>query len=937
MEYDFRAIEQKWQQHWRNEHTYRTEIDPTRPKFYVLDMFPYPSGAGLHVGHPLGYIASDVVARYKRHKGFNVLHPMGFDAFGLPAEQYAIETGQHPAITTENNIRRYKEQLQNIGFSYDWDREVQTSDPSFYRWTQWIFSQLFDSWYNQTTDRAEPIATLIDAFAHNGNLDVQAVSDEDTPRFSAETWQKMSEQEQQTLLLKYRLAYLTEATVNWCPALGTVLANDEVKDGVSERGGYPVERRKMQQWMLRITAYADRLLRNLDTLAWSDAMVDMQRNWIGKSNGAELNFPVVGKDITLTAFTTRADTIFGVTYVVVAPEHELVPDLTTPEQKAAVEAYLDETKSRSELDRMSDVKTVSGVFTGSYVKNPLSDEEIPLWIADYVLAGYGTGVVMAVPASDERDYRFAKHFGLEIRPVIEGTDPEAGANPTKEGVMINSGFLNGMTCREAIDAAIAKAEELGLGKAKVNFRMRDAIFSRQRYWGEPVPIYFKDGLPQLVDDAELPLVLPEIDQYKPTETGEPPLARAEGWQYHGKYDYELTTMPGWAGSSWYFLRYMDPQNDQQFVSEEAVKYWNQVDLYIGGTEHATGHLLYSRFWNLFLYDRGYIFHEEPFQKLINQGMIQGRSNLVYLVKSPEGKSGKPVFVSMGLKDQYDVIEQHVDVNLVENDVLNVEAFRQWRPENAEAEFILEAGQYRCGYAVEKMSKRWFNVVNPDDIVARYGADTLRLYEMFLGPLEQSKPWNTNGIDGAFKFLRKVWRLFYDEEGKLLVTDEAPTPAELKVLHQTLKKVEQDIERDSFNTPVSTMMICVNELTSLNCHKRAILQELLVMLSPYAPHLAEELWAQLSENWPQALPAEHRNSVTRAPWPQWEEKYLREDSFEYPVSINGKMRTRMAFALDMPKAEMEREVLASETVQKWTEGKPPKKVIIVPQRIINIVV
>ena len=921
-EYDFQTIEQKWQQYWKEQRTYRVEVDPSRPKYYVLDMFPYPSGAGLHVGHPLGYIASDIVARFKRLKGFNVLHPMGFDSFGLPAEQYAIQTGQHPAITTEHNIRRYKEQLENMGFSFDWDKEVQTSRPDFYRWTQWIFMQLFDSWYNTETDRAEPISELVAVFEREGNGTIQADCEEGTPAFDASAWQSMSEAEQQRTLLGYRLTYLADTEVNWCPAMGTVLANDEVKDGFSERGGYPVERKKMKQWMMRITAYADRLLEGLDRIDWTDSLKEMQRNWIGKSYGCELDFRVKSHDITLTAFTTRPDTIFGVTYLTLAPEHELVDALTTDEQHEAVREYVTTAKNRSERDRMTDVKSVSGVFTGSYTVCPLSGAEVPIWVADYVLAGYGTGVVMGVPSSDDRDYRFAQHFNLPIVQVIEGAEQLEDPTEMKHGTIINSGFLNGMDSHDAIQAAIDRAVEEGVGVAKVNYRMRDAVFSRQRYWGEPVPVYFKDDIPYLIDESDLPLELPAIDEYKPTERGEPPLGRAQDWLYRGKYPYELTTMPGWAGSSWYQFRYMDAHNEEKLVSKTAQSYWENVDLYIGGTEHATGHLLYARFWTKFLYDRGYVTVDEPYKKLINQGMIQGRSNLVYRV------NGTQQFVTYGKKDQYETTPLHVDINLAKDDVLDWEAFRQWRSDLANAEFILDDDQqYHCGVEVEKMSKRLYNVVNPDDVIERYGADTLRLYEMFLGPLEQSKPWNTNGIDGVSKFLRKLWRLFHDDNHQFRVTDESPTDEMRKVLHRTIKKTQEDIESYSFNTAVSSFMICVNELTSLKCQHRVILHDLVIILSPFAPHLAEELWEQLGQP----------TSVTQAPFPTYDEALLVESVHEYPISINGKMRAKMNFALDMPKETIEQEVVKSEQIQKWLDGKSPKRVIVVPKKIVNIVV
>ncbi len=920
--YDHKKIEPKWQKYWDENQVFKAEVDTQKPKFYVLDMFPYPSGAGLHVGHPLGYIASDIVSRFKRNKGYNILHPMGFDAFGLPAEQYAIQTGQHPAITTEQNIKRYKEQLKGIGLSYDWDKEVQTCDPKYYKWTQWIFEQLFKSWYNKDAERAEPIETLISVFEKEGNTVVNAACDEDTPVFSADEWNAMTAREQQEMLLKYRLTYPAYALVNWCPALGTVLANDEVKDGFSERGGHPVERKKMRQWMMRITAYADRLLDNLQKLDWSDAMKEMQTNWIGKSYGCELDFKVADKDITLTCFTTRPDTVFGVTYMVVAPEHELVSELTKDDQKEKVEAYVKKASKRSERERMSEVKAVSGVFTGSYVVNPFTHEKVQLWVADYVLAGYGTGVVMAVPSSDDRDYRFARYYGLPIRRVIGGTEELEDPTVKKRGKMVNSGFINGMDSEEAVQAVIRYAEEHGIGRAKVNYKMRDAVFSRQRYWGEPVPVYYtEDGLPHLVPEEELPVELPTVDEYLPTETGDPPLGRAKDWRYKGNYQYELTTMPGWAGSSWYFLRYMDPHNEEELVSPEAVKYWNSVDLYIGGTEHATGHLLYSRFWNNFLYDRGYIFHDEPFQKLVNQGMIQGRSNTVYKLKN-ENK-----FVSAGLKDRYDVIELHVDVNIVDNDRLDVEAFKKWRPEYADAEFELENGELKCGVIVEKMSKSKYNTVTPDAMIEKYGADNLRMYEMFLGPIELSKPWNTHGIDGVAKFLRKLWGLFHDDQGNFIVTDDKARAEEHKVLHKTIKKVEQDIENLSFNTSVSEFMICVNELSRLGCHKREILEKLLVVLSPFAPHISEELWSKLG----------HGKSIIFAAYPEFNPAYIKEDEHEYPIMVNGKLRTKIRFPLDKDLKEIELEVLENEIVKKWTNGKPPKKVIVVPRKIVNVVV
>ncbi|RNI30539.1 leucine--tRNA ligase [Rufibacter latericius] len=921
-EYDYRSIEQKWQRFWSENKTFKTEIDTSKPKFYSLDMFPYPSGAGLHVGHPLGYIASDIVSRYKRLKGFNVLHPMGFDSFGLPAEQYAIQTGQHPAVTTKQNIERYIEQLNNLGFSFDWDREVRTSDPSYYKWTQWIFMQLFNSWYNYATDKAEPIDTLISELKMRGNTQVNAACDEDTPHVTADAWARLSEKEQQDFLLKYRLTFLSEAVVNWCPQLGTVLANDEVKDGVSERGGYPVERKLMKQWMMRITAYAERLLQGLETIDWPEPVKEMQRNWIGKSVGAELHFALDGHgNKHITVFTTRIDTIFGASFVVLAPEHEYVEELTTPEQRTEVEEYVSWAKNRSERDRMSDVKHVTGTFTGSYAINPISGEKIPVWIADYVLAGYGTGAVMAVPGHDTRDYAFAKKFNLPIPEVVAGGDLSKEAFAAKEGKIINSDFLNGLEVKDAIKAGIQRAEELGVGKARINYRMRDAVFGRQRYWGEPVPVYYKDGIPALLEESELPLVLPEVDAYLPTETGEPPLGRAHDWKYRGEFEYELSTMPGWAGSSWYWYRYMDAQNDQEFASKKAIDYWQNVDLYIGGSEHATGHLLYSRFWNKFLFDLGLVNQEEPFKKLINQGMIQGRSNFVYRIKDSN------TFVSLGLKDQHEVTALHVDVNIVENDVLDLEKFKAWRPDFADAEFLLEDGKYVVGVEIEKMSKSKHNVVNPDVLVEEYGADSLRMYEMFLGPLEQFKPWNTNGMDGVYKFLRRFWKLFFDEQGNWAVTDEQPTPAELKSLHKTIKKVEEDIERFSFGTSVSQFMICVNELTALKTKKQAILEPLTIALAPYAPHISEELWSRLG----------HSESITYAAFPEWKEEYLTESTFDYPISVNGKVKTKLTFDLKTSKEDVEREVLASEQVQKLLEGKPVKKVIVVPGKIVNVVI
>ncbi|TWR24554.1 leucine--tRNA ligase [Mucilaginibacter achroorhodeus] len=944
MDYQFKDIEKKWQQFWADNNTFKAENNTNKPKYYVLDMFPYPSGAGLHVGHPLGYIASDIFARYKRNKGFNVLHPMGYDSFGLPAEQYAIQTGQHPSVTTEANINTYRRQLDQIGFSFDWSREVRTSSPDYYKWTQWIFMQLFNSWYNKDADKAESIDKLVAYFETKGSAGINAVCDEDTLVFDADEWKALPEKIQQQELLKYRLTYLRESTVNWCAALGTVLANDEVKDGFSERGGYPVEQKKMMQWSMRITAYAERLLQGLDTIDWPEPLKEMQRNWIGKSVGASVKFPLEraeSEDLSrendpttgsshpapyIEVFTTRVDTIFGVSFLVIAPEHELVAELTTPEQKADIDAYIAQTKKKSELDRMADTKTVSGAFTGSYVKNPLNGEKIPVWIADYVLAGYGTGAVMAVPSGDQRDYLFAKHFDLPIIPIIDIQNIETEADPTKEGKYINSDFINGLSYKEATAAVVAKLEEIGLGKAKVNFRMRDAIFGRQRYWGEPVPVYFKDGLPQLIEESELPLLLPEIDKYLPTETGEPPLGRATGWNYNGN-EYELSTMPGWAGSSWYWYRYMDADNNTEFASEKAIEYWKDVDLYIGGSEHATGHLLYSRFWNKFLKDIGKAIEEEPFKKLINQGMIQGRSNFVYRLIDEEGR-GTNTFISHGLIKDHKTSPLHVDVNIVENDILNINKFKAWREDFADAEFSLENGKYICGVEVEKMSKSKFNVVNPDDLIERYGADTLRMYEMFLGPLEQSKPWNTNGIEGVFKFLRKFWRLFHDANWNFSISNEAPTKAELKALHKIIKKVEDDIERFSFNTSVSSFMIAVNELTDLKCNKRAILENLVIVLAPYAPHIAEELWSLLGN------PA---GSISTAAYPKFQPEYLVEDDFAYPISFNGKVRTNISLPLTMEPADVEAAVLAHADVQKHLDGKAPKKVIVVKGRIVNVVV
>jgi len=944
MDYQFRAIEEKWQKYWAQNQTFKAETNSEKPKYYVLDMFPYPSGAGLHVGHPLGYIASDIFSRYKRLKGFNVLHPMGYDSFGLPAEQYAIQTGQHPAITTDANIATYRRQLDQIGFSFDWSREVRTSDAGYYKWTQWIFMQLFNSWYNLETDRAEDISTLIEKFNASGNTDVKAVCDEDVTPFLPSDWATFSAEEKQVQLLKYRLTYLKESTVNWCPALGTVLANDEVKDGFSERGGYPVEQKKMMQWSMRISAYAERLLQGLNTIDWPEPVKEMQRNWIGKSVGASVKFPLAPKgggegakkeNLHLAppsgvggieVFTTRVDTIFGVSFIVLAPEHELVKALTTEAQKETIENYIAQTKKKSELDRMADTKTVSGAFTGSYVINPVNKERVPIWIADYVLAGYGTGAVMGVPSGDQRDWLFATHFNLPIVQILDGQkDIDIEADATKEGRYINSGFIDNLGYKEAVSYLNHWLEREGVGKAKVNYRMRDAIFGRQRYWGEPIPVYFKNGLPYLIQEEELPLVLPEIDKYLPTENGEPPLARAEDWaNCHGN-SYELSTMPGWAGSSWYWYRYMDAQNDSEFASKDAIAYWKDVDLYIGGSEHATGHLLYSRFWNKFLKDLGYVNEEEPFKKLINQGMIQGRSNFVYRVVDEEGR-GTNTLVSYGLRKEYKTSALHVDVNIVENEILNIEKFKAFRPEFADAEFILENGKYICGVEVEKMSKSKFNVVNPDVLIEGYGADTLRMYEMFLGPLEQSKPWNTNGIEGVFKFLRKFWRLFHNEEWVFNVSDSIPTKAELKALHKIIKKVQDDVERFSFNTSVSSFMIAVNELTDLKCKNRQVLEDLVIVLSPYAPHICEELWELLG-----------RTDLSTTPYPTFNPAYLEENEFAYPVSVNGKMKMNLNLSLSLEEAEVKALVLANEQIQGYLEGKEPKKVIFVKGKIVNVVV
>jgi len=922
MEYNFRDIEEKWQKYWAENKTYKVDSASDKPKFYVLDMFPYPSGAGLHVGHPLGYIASDIYSRYKRLNGFNVLHPMGYDAFGLPAEQYAIQTGQHPAITTEENIARYRQQLDKIGFAYDWDREVRTCSPDYYKWTQWTFIKMFDHYYCTATDKAQPISNLIEKFVTEGNENIHAATSQ-TDIFTAEEWNAMSEEEQQHILLNYRLAYLADTMVNWCPALGTVLANDEVKDGLSERGGHPVLQKEMKQWSLRISAYAPRLLDDLETVDWSESLKEVQRNWIGRSEGAEMIFTVKDSDVAMKIFTTRADTVFGVTFMVLAPESILVEQLTTPGQKNEVDAYLEETKKRSERDRMADTKNVSGVFSGSYAINPLTGDEIPVWISDYVLAGYGTGAIMAVPAHDSRDFKFAKHFNLPIKQVVvpsgqQESDPMQWDDSidSKEGIMVNSGFITGLSVPDAIAKTKEYIAEKSIGKVKTNYRLRDAIFSRQRYWGEPFPVYYKNGVPYTVDEADLPIELPDVDKFLPTEDGEPPLGRATNWKYKGEYQYELSTMPGFAGSSAYFFRYMDPKNDTALVDKTVQAYWGNVDLYLGGSEHATGHLIYSRFWTKFLHDIGEVTVNEPFKKLINQGMIQGRSNFVYRIV------GTNKFVSKGLANNYETQEIHVDVNIVSNDILDIEAFKSWRPEYATAEFKLEDGKYHCGYAVEKMSKSKYNVVNPDDIGQKYGADTLRLYEMFLGPLELSKPWDTNGIDGVFKFLRKMWNLFNTD-----LSDGEPTKDEFKTLHKTIKKVTEDIEKFSFNTSVSAFMICVNELSSQKCNKKAILSPLIQLLAPFAPHICEELWQQLGNS----------GTIFDSSFPTFDESYLVEDSVMYPVSFNGKTRYKVEVSASAGKAEVEKIALSQPEAEKWLCGKAPKKVIVVPGRIVNVVI
>ena len=920
MEYNFKEIESKWQAFWAANQTFKVEADKSKPKYYVLDMFPYPSGAGLHVGHPLGYIASDIYSRYKRLCGFNVLHPMGYDAFGLPAEQYAIQTGQHPAVTTEKNIARYRQQMDRIGFSYDWSREVRTCDPEYYKWTQWAFLKMFDSWYDNRQQKARPISELEAAFAEGGSTAVDAACGDVHP-FTASQWNSFSDKEKASVLMQYRIAYQGETAVNWCPALGTVLANDEVKEGYSVRGGHPVEQKKMTQWQLRVSAYAGRLLDDLEDLDWTESLKDMQRNWIGKSQGAEMVFKVSdgSEEYDMTIFTTRADTVFGVTFMVLAPESEWVEKLTVAEQKEAVQEYLAMARKKTERERMTETKKVTGVFTGSYAVNPLTGDKVPVWISEYVLSGYGTGAIMAVPAHDSRDYAFARHFNLPVVPLIEGCDVSESSFDAKDGIMCNSGFLNGLSVKEAIPAAIDYVEKHGIGRRKINYRLRDAIFSRQRYWGEPFPMYFKDGVATPMPFEKLPLQLPEVDKYLPTETGEPPLGRACDWTYEG-YPIELSTMPGFAGSSAYYLRYMDPHNDEALVGRDADEYWRNVDLYIGGTEHATGHLIYSRFWNKFLYDLGYVCEKEPFRKLINQGMIQGRSNFVYRIINTN------TFVSLGLKDQYETTEIHVDVNIVHNDRLDIEAFKAWMPDFADAQFILEDGEYVCGWAVEKMSKSMFNVVNPDMVCDTYGADTLRLYEMFLGPLEQSKPWDTKGIDGVNRFLKRVWRLFYDRDG-LIVRDEKASPEELKTLHKLIGKVRTDIEAFSFNTAVSAFMIAVNELYELKCSKREILEPLIVLLSPFAPHIAEELWEALG----------HKDSISYASFPEYIEAYTIESSCTYAVSFNGKTRFTVDLPLQMSKEDVEKHVRGLEQTAKYVAEGNILKVIVVPGKIVNIVV
>ena len=973
MEYQFKEIEKRWQAFWAKNNTFKTEDDSRKPKYYVLDMFPYPSGTGLHVGHPLGYIASDIIARYKRHKGFNVLHPMGYDSFGLPAEQYAIQTGQHPAITTNQNIARYRDQLDKMGFSFDWNREVRTSNPDYYKWTQWIFIQIYNSWYNKSSKKAEKISSLINEFENFGNNKVNAFCDESVKLFSAQEWKLFSEKEKSETLMAYRLAYLGEAYVNWCPSLGTVLANDEIKDGLSERGGYAVERKLMKQWSMRISAYAQRLIDDLDTIDWSESIKESQRYWIGKSEGTSLKFKIIDSNFDsenyIEVYTTRPDTIFGVTFITLAPENELVLKITSKEQKVEVEDYIIKTKNRSERERQSDVTKISGVFLGAYAENPFNGHKIPIWIGDYVLVGYGTGAVMSVPAHDSRDYAFAKHFNLPILEVVKGGDLSKESYDAKEGILINSNFLNGLPVKEAFNKAIEEIEKRFLGKRKTNYRLRDAVFGRQRYWGEPIPIYYKDGIPFELSENELPLLLPEVDKFLPTEDGEPPLARAlDSWKKDGKYNYETTTMPGWAGSSWYFLRYMDSTNNSVFANKKLTDYWKQIDLYIGGSEHATGHLLYVRFWTKILFDLDLIDIEEPAKKLINQGMIQGRSNFIYWL-SPIISSSSDInqsnlsrifisksianliekkdvtiidftkkIISQKIKKEFpklqdfniekiSVLKSHVDVNIVTNDLLDIDAFKEWRTEYADADFILEEnGDFICEHEVEKMSKSKWNVVSPDDICDKFGADTLRLYEMFLGPIEQSKPWNTNGISGVSGFLKKLWRLFF-QNSEIFVSDDNPSKGELRTLHKTIKKITEDIERFSFNTSVSNFMICVNELTEVKCNKRVILEPLLILISPYAPHISEELWNRIG----------HKESISLEKFPICQEEFLINDSFNYPISFNGKMRLNIELPANLTIEEIEKEVMNRADVKKYLEDKAPKKIIIVPNKIVNIVI
>ena len=973
MEYQFKEIEKRWQAFWAKNNTFKTEDDSIKPKYYVLDMFPYPSGTGLHVGHPLGYIASDIIARYKRHKGFNVLHPMGYDSFGLPAEQYAIQTGQHPAITTNQNIARYRDQLDKMGFSFDWNREVRTSNPDYYKWTQWIFIQIYNSWYNKSSKKAEKISSLINEFENFGNNKVNAFCDESVKLFSAQEWKLFSEKEKSDTLMAYRLAYLGEAYVNWCPSLGTVLANDEIKDGLSERGGYAVERKLMKQWSMRISAYAQRLIDDLDTIDWSESIKESQRYWIGKSEGTSLKFKIIDSNFDaenyIEVFTTRPDTVFGVTFITLAPENELVLKITSKEQKVEVEDYIIKTKNRSERERQSEVTKISGVFLGAYAENPFNGHKIPIWIGDYVLIGYGTGAVMSVPAHDSRDYAFAKHFNLPILEVVKGGDLSKESYDAKEGILINSNFLNGLPVKDAFNKAIEEIEKRFLGKRKTNYRLRDAVFGRQRYWGEPIPIYYKDGIPFELSENELPLLLPEVDKFLPTEDGEPPLARAlESWKKDGKYNYETTTMPGWAGSSWYFLRYMDSTNNSVFANKKLTDYWKQIDLYIGGSEHATGHLLYVRFWTKILFDLGLIDIEEPAKKLINQGMIQGRSNFIYWL-SPIISSSSDInqsnlsrifisksianliekkdvtiidftkkIISQKIKKEFpklqdfniekiSVLKSHVDVNIVTNDLLDIDAFKEWRTEYADADFIKEEnGDFICDHEVEKMSKSKWNIVSPDDICDKFGADTLRLYEMFLGPIEQSKPWNTNGISGVSGFLKKLWRLFF-QNSEIFVSDDNPSKGELRTLHKTIKKITEDIERFSFNTSVSNFMICVNELTEVKCNKRVILEPLLILISPYAPHISEELWNIIG----------HKESISLEKFPICQEEFLINDSFNYPISFNGKMRLNIELPANLTIEEIEKEIMNRADVKKYLEDKAPKKIIIVPNKIVNIVI